>query len=77
MLSIDTLCVVYEEFFAKTDNYFFFPKNHVFLLCYVVIVLVSCIFIYIYILSNQNNPTAVWLGLIGMHNEKNMIFENC
>ncbi len=24
---------------------------------------------------NQNNPTAVWLRLIGMHNEKNIISE--
>ncbi len=23
-----------------------------------------------YFLPNQNNPTAVWLRLIGMHNEK-------
>ncbi len=32
-------------------------KNHVFLLCYVFIVLVSCIFLVIF-LPNQNNPTA-------------------
>ncbi len=32
------------------------------------IVLVSCIISFF--LPNQNNPTAVWLRLIGMHNEK-------
>ncbi len=31
-----------------------------------LILSVSCIFI----LLNQNNPTAVWLGLTEMHNEK-------
>ncbi len=29
-----------------------------------------------YFLPNQNNLTAVWLRLIGMHNEQNVIFEN-
>ncbi len=41
-------------------------------LCFV---LFSCI--YFFYLFNQNNPTAVWLILIGMQDlkKKNMIFE--
>ncbi len=41
-----------------------------FLLCFIV--LVSCIFFFF--LPNQNNLTAVWLRLIGMHNENEMIY---
>ncbi len=44
-----------KSLFAKTDNFYVF-KNHVFVL--------------VIFLPNQNNPTAVWLTLIGMHIEK-------
>ncbi len=61
-----------KSLFAKQIKLFFLIfKNQVFLLCFVV--LVSHIFSYF--LPNQNNPTEDWLRLIGMHNEKNMIFD--
>ncbi len=40
-----------------------------FLLCFVLVVFFS------YFLPNQNNPTAVWLRLIGMHNEKTWLLK--
>ncbi len=56
----------YEEFICKNRH---FQKSY-FLLCYLVfIVLVSCVFSY-FLTYNKNNPTAVWLRLIGMHNEE-------
>ncbi len=62
-----------EEFIYKKRFLVYLQKLNkkklVFLLCYhVFIVLVS--FICKKNLPNQNNPTGVWLRLIGMHNEK-------
>ncbi len=42
------------------------------LLCFIV--LVSCIFSYFFL--NYNNPTAFWLRLMGMHNEKIWFLKN-
>ncbi len=36
---------------------------------------VSYLYLFELLLLNQNNPTAVWLILLGMHNKKNMIYE--
>ncbi len=60
---------IYEEFICKkqiTQGFFCFYMLSCF---YCVLSLVSCFFVVIFLLS-QNNPTVVWLRLIGMHNEK-------
>ncbi len=41
-----------------------------FLLCIIVFIVYS----FSNFVTNQNNQTAVWLKLIGMHNEKNRFF---
>ncbi len=60
--------VYMKSLFAKTD----FQKS-CFLLCYHVFIVIFCVsssFFFFFFLPSQNNPTAVWLRLIGMHNEK-------
>ncbi len=66
LILFDSILRVYLQ--KQITQLFSFSKNHVFY-CYVLIVGVSCIFFKLFLL-NQNNPTAVWLRLIRMHNEK-------
>ncbi len=64
---------VWRVYVQKQITPFLIFKNHVFyyvVIFFIVFYYVSYLVFFSYFLHNQNNPIAVWLRLIGMHNKK-------